>query len=435
MLIAAVFVTGAASLAAAQEPLTLADAVARTLAQNPAVRAVDAGVKEAGSRVDAARSGYMPRLRIAESWQRGDQPVFVFGSILSQRRFTEANFAIDALNHPDPVNNFKTMIGVQQVIFDGARTSAGVRAAKLGASLATLEQRKLAAELRLGVTQAFGQALAAAAEHDAATAAVTAAEEDLRRAKARRDAGFETDASVLALEVHAAQVHARQIRAESDARVARVQLNQMMGEDLDRVYELVAPPPPSAGAALDAAALEAAALEGRPELAQAAAQRDIALASGDVARSMLLPQVGFQAAMEFNGPSFGDRASAWIVGTEVSWDLFSDGASRARRREATFAAERASAERDRLEAAVRVEVRSAVARLEAARAREAVGRAAVEQARESQRIIRDRYDAGMAPASDLLGANTAVLDAETLRTSTLVDLLVSAAALDRAVGR
>jgi len=58
-----------------------------------------------------------------------------------------------------------------------------------------------------------------------------------------------------------------------------------------------------------------------------------------MARSMLLPQVGFQAAMEFNGPTFGDRASAWIVGTEVSWDLFSDGASRARRREATFAAE------------------------------------------------------------------------------------------------
>jgi len=434
-LFAAVIVIAAASPAAAQEPLTLSDAVARTLDQNPAVRAVDAGVKEAGTRVDAARSGYLPHLRLAESWQRGDQPVFVFGSLLSQRRFTEANFAIDALNHPDPVNNFKTTIGVQQVIFDGMRTSAGMRAAALGVSIATLEQRKLAAQLRLGATQAFGQALAASAERDAADAALASAEEDLRRTTARRDAGLETDANVLALEVHTAQMRARQIRARSDAAVALVQLNQTMGEDLDRVFQLVPPPPPVAGDALDRAALEEAALAGRPELAQATAQRDLALASGDTARSMLLPQVGFQAAMEFNGPTFGDRASAWIVGTEISWDLFSDGASRARRREATFAAERASAERDRLEAAVRVEVRSAVARLEAARAREAVGRAAVEQARESQRIIRDRYDAGMAAASDLLRANTALLDAETLRTSTLVDLLVSSAALDRAVGR
>jgi len=230
-------------------------------------------------------------------------------------------------------------------------------------------------------------------------------------------------------------MRARQIGAGRDADVALVQLNQMMGEDLDRVFQLVPPPPPVAGSAAGVSALEETALASRPELAQALAQRDLALANGDMARSMLLPQVGFQAAMEFNGHTFGDRASAWIVGTEISWDLFSDGASRARRREASFAAERASAERDRLESAVRVEVRSAVARLDAARAREAVGRAAVEQARESQRIIRDRYDAGMAAASDLLRANTAVLDAETLRTSTLVDLLVSAAALDRAVGR
>ena len=244
MLIAAAIVSGAASLAAAQEPLTLSDAVARTLAQNAAVRAVDAGVKEAGTRVDAARSGYMPHLRVAESWQRGDQPVFVFGSLVSQRRFTEANFAIDALNHPDPINNFKTTIGVQQVIFDGARTAAGMRAAKLGVSMATLEQRTLAADLQMAATQTFGQALAAGAERDAAAAAVEAAGEDLRRARARRDAGFESEANVLSLEVHAAQVRARQIRAESDARVALVQLNQTMGEDLDRVFQLVLPAPP-----------------------------------------------------------------------------------------------------------------------------------------------------------------------------------------------
>ena len=124
-----------------------------------------------------------------------------------------------------------------------------------------------------------------------------------------------------------------------------------------------------------------------------------------------------------------------MVGTQVSWNLFSGGETRARMREAAAAADRADAERDRLRSSIRLEVRSAVARLESARAREAVGRAVVAQARESQRIIRDRYDAGMAPASELLRANLALLDAETLRTSSVVDLVVSAAALDRAVGR
>ena len=42
----------------------------------------------------------------SETWQRGNQPVFVFGSLLNQRRFTAADFALDALNHPDAIDNF-----------------------------------------------------------------------------------------------------------------------------------------------------------------------------------------------------------------------------------------------------------------------------------------------------------------------------------------
>jgi hypothetical protein len=42
---------------------------------------------------------------VTETVQRGNRPVFVFGSLLSQRRFTAANFALPALNHPDPITS------------------------------------------------------------------------------------------------------------------------------------------------------------------------------------------------------------------------------------------------------------------------------------------------------------------------------------------
>jgi outer membrane protein TolC len=103
--------------------------------------------------------------------------------------------------------------------------------------------------------------------------------------------------------------------------------------------------------------------------------------------------------------------------------------------EAGAAATRASAERALAESGIKLDVRSAWLRLEAARARVAVGAAAVAQARESQRIIRDRYEAGLAGVSDLLRAADAVLDAELQDTSTRVDVIIEAAALDRAVGR
>jgi len=433
-LLVAALTLGLARAAAGQEPLSLQQATALTLAHHPALRAADAGGREADERLHEARAGYWPTASIVESWQRGDQPVFVFGSLLSQRRFSAEHFAIDALNHPDPLNNFRTLFAVEQPIFDGARTPASVRAAQLGQTIAELDRARLAADLTLATTEAYGRVLQAQAARHAADAAVVAAEEDLRRAQRRRDAGLETDASVLALDVQLAQMRERQIRATSDEDVARVELNQAMGVELERIYTLSEPVVP-AREPLDLPALEAAAVATRPELRRAEAERSLADASRGVAKSALLPHVSVQAGLELDGATFGDRASAWLVGTQVSWTLFSGGATQARLRQATFAAERAAAERDRLEAAVRVEVRASWARLNAAGAREIIGRRAVEQARESQRIIRDRYDAGLAPASELLRANTSVLDADALRTGALVDLLVSAAALERATGR
>jgi outer membrane protein TolC len=73
--------------------------------------------------------------------------------------------------------------------------------------------------------------------------------------------------------------------------------------------------------------------------------------------------------------------------------------------------------------------------LENARARRAASAAAVDEARESQRITRDRFDAGLAPVNDVLRASTAVLDADADRIAALVDSIVAGAALRRAVGR
>jgi len=113
-----------------------------------------------------------PRLDLTETWQRGNQPVFVFGSILAQRNFTEANFAIDALNHPDPVSNFRTGISVEQLVFDGVRTLSANRSAAIGEEIADAGSRDTTAMLRLGATTAYGEVLMAQANRAASAAAL-----------------------------------------------------------------------------------------------------------------------------------------------------------------------------------------------------------------------------------------------------------------------
>ena len=87
------------------------------------------------SALTQARAGYLPKVDVAESWQRGNQPVFVFSSLLAQRQFTAADFALDALNHPDAVDNFRSAVMIEQSLFDGA-TRANVAAAGIGHDMA-----------------------------------------------------------------------------------------------------------------------------------------------------------------------------------------------------------------------------------------------------------------------------------------------------------
>ncbi len=91
--------------------------------------------------------------------------------------------------------------------------------------------------------------------------------------------------------------------------------------------------------------------------------------------------------------------------------------------------------RDDARARAEVDVVAALQQVTTARARQTVGAAAVAQARESQRIIRDRFDAGLAPVTDVLRAASAVLDADARRVTALVDLVTGTARLNLALGR
>jgi len=71
----------------AQPPLSLSEAIARAKARNPDAGSTRAAEREAAERVTQVRGDYFAKVDVAESWQRGNHPVFVFSSLLVQRRF------------------------------------------------------------------------------------------------------------------------------------------------------------------------------------------------------------------------------------------------------------------------------------------------------------------------------------------------------------
>jgi outer membrane protein len=422
--------------ASAQSPLSLSlsDAIVRARAHNPDAGSAAVAEREAAERVTQARGGYFPKVDVAESWQRGNHPAFVFSALLAQRQFTAADFALDAINHPAATDNFRTAFTVEQSLFDRT-ASANVRTASIARDIAATGRQLVDHDLTAAVTDAFGRVLVAAGTVRAAAATVDTARADRELSGNRRDAGRVTDADVLQMDVYLARALEQQVQATTDERIARARLNQLMGEPLSTMFALDAAPPAVAIDSIDLAGLEDEALQHRPEVALAKQQEEVAAAAVNAAEAAFLPQVAALGAWELNGGTWTSRSSSWVAGVTARINLFHGLADKARLTEARQQVTRRALERDKAETMARLDVRIAIARLEAARASEAVGRASADQARESRRIIRDRYESGLTDAAMLLRAADAEQQSDAQQIVASVNVLTATATLQRAIGR
>ena len=145
-IVAIILITARASSAgmASASELGLVEAVRTALEKHPALRVAEYQAAAAASGVDQARAGFLPRVDFSEGFMRSDNPVYAFGSLLNQGRFTSADFAVDRLNNPDPINNWRTNLSGNVPLFLGGRTFLGYQQAQLGRDAA--DQGRVRAE-------------------------------------------------------------------------------------------------------------------------------------------------------------------------------------------------------------------------------------------------------------------------------------------------
>ena len=222
----------------------------------------------------------------------------------------------------------------------------------------------------------------------------------------------------------------------ADLNVAKSALNDALGLPLDTTHVLT-----TSLTALDLPDLTLTALEKdasatRPEAHQVHLSADVAKTQADSARSALLPQVGFHAAFEADRQQFINKGGAnWLASVGLRWNLFNGMADKARIEESSHLLERAHPDEQRMDSAVRLEVRRAWADLGAAQQRIEVAKAAVAEAEESLRITQNRYESGMSNVTDLLRNETAVLESRTRYLAAVHDQRIAATMLDLAAGR
>ena len=416
--------------------LRLSEAVKTALEKHPALRVAEYHAAAAASGVEQARAGFFPRVDLSEGFSRSDNPVYAFGSLLNQGRFTSGDFAVDKLNHPDPITNWRTNLSGSVPLFLGGRTVLGYQQAQLGQNAAEQGRLRAEQEVIFGVIRAYSAILLSREALATVQAAVRTAEANLAAAETRYDAGLVVASDALAARVRLARLREEAIASANQVRLSHAALNEAMGLPLDHAQRVTGQLdlPPPLYEQLDG--LETLAQTHRPDYRQVdlEAQRlekDILRAKG-----ALLPTMHMMGNYEINNERFASNGQdSWSVGVVLNLNLFNGGGDRARIVEAQANFQRAVAQRERLANAIGLEVHDAFLAHLTARERVAVARDAVTQAEESLRIVQDRYEAGLTTIVELLDSETTLTAARTNLTRTLYDATVSQARLDLSLGR
>jgi outer membrane protein len=391
----------------AQQRLSLSEAVTRALEHNPDL-AIDApGQAAARSEFKAAKAGYLPRIDFEQSYLAGDNPVFVFGTLLTQRQFTVNNFALPSLNNPESIDNLQTRATLQQNIWDFGRTRARREQAQMGINMAGQLHEEHKLQVLLSVFESYYSTSLASDALETARLALHSAEAIESQAKARVESGLAVEADLLRSRVYLASAKQQEIQALGQLDTARAQLNRLMGNPLGEPVGVTAPLTIKPVLLPSEESLLAEQKQRRPDYQALLAelrQAELAVSSRSKER---LPVLAGYANWEMDNPSFSNFGGAnWAAGITLRWNVFAGGSDAAQLEGARQRLQQKKRQLAAMESAMALEIRRALIQYRAAEQQVLAAQAAEAQSEEGLRILRNRYDAGLATMTDILSAES-----------------------------
>ena len=397
--------------ARAQEPLTLRQAIQIALKQNPDVGAAQAGIDEAKANAGLARTQYLPQVNFTEDMSRGNDPVYVFGTRLRQQRFTQGDFALDALNKPESLGNFATRISGGWLLFDSFHAQKMVQSADSMRKSAASSAEAVDQKVVFNVVQAYQEVLYAErqveiAQHELATAeALMGSVDDHVRA------GLAVESDLMSAQVRVAGRKQEQIAAQGNLELARAQLRLAMGVP-DFEVSAIRPIEPKTFPTVDLEQAVQGAMKNRRDLGALTEAQSAQAAAERAARLSVGPRISAYGNWEndLESPA-GQGGSNWVAGVQVGIDVLPFG-KRSQVAKERAARARVDAQLSAYQQRVRLEVNKAVIQRRTAGLSLETARTAIDQAAESLRILKNRYAAGLATITDLLRAEDAEREAQ-----------------------
>ncbi|HNT28227.1 MAG TPA: TolC family protein [bacterium] len=427
---------------AADELLTLDEALQSAVEANPTYLAAVKSAEAADNKRLLVRAGFMPVISSELGYKRttlNSAPVPGASSFQDMLGMFNPSALNPAATMPkdrsesDSYNNYSLSLLVTQNIWD-FKTYYNYQGAGHTRSAVELDADAAVNNLYLTVVQAYFAVLAADATLVSARGSVAQMEKRLETATAQVDNGLRTPVDKLRAEADLASARLNLIKATNLRENAVKSLATAIGRDPAQGVRI---DPDARSGALeigDPAQAASDALARRPDARALKEKISAARSTAQAARGDYYPQFKANAGVSYGGYEFDALKYNWYIGAAVSWNIFAGLATQTQAKDADTAVAVLELNLRALELSVRQEIESAIIAVREAREKEEPTRTMYDAAKAALELADQRFEQGLGTITDVSDAQALYEQASAALIQTRYDLETATARLKKALG-
>ena len=406
---------GAQSPAAETGPsaLTVNQAVARALANQPLIQQAQAAVEAARARVGEAQASYYPFVNGTASYNRLSDQSFSIASVLPP------SVPLSSLVPPSllplfesplslvPVDNWDFSVGLNQVIYQFGKRGIQVKLAENGVAAAQIGVEQIQVSLAYQTVQVFYSVLFLRDQLAALDSQMKNLQEHLDGVHARMETGSASKYDELSTEARVTALQSQRIDAQNMLDKAEIGMRQLLGMDEAAPLALEGSFAPSLTGVPDPGALLGASLANRTEVRQAAEAESAAELGRRLVFASSLPTLSAHASFGYKTgilPNLNSLTMDWVAGVNLNVPVFQGFMALRQRDEALGKLEGARANSLAVKRTVTTQVLQAIRDVQAARSQVESAQAQLDQAQQVLEVVKVQYDLGLLTNLEYLDA-------------------------------
>tara|TARA_R110000868_G_scaffold89586_2_gene249335 strand:+ start:324 stop:1640 length:1317 start_codon:yes stop_codon:yes gene_type:complete len=392
------------NLAAQNSKISKEEVVEKLLSNNSTLKSAAQDVLSAKSVLQQSNAVILPQVELSYTAITTTNPLMAFGSRLNQERLVANDFNPALLNDPDRINNYATVVEVQQPIFnmDGIHQR---QAAKLGYEISTLQENRKKDFMILEAEKAY---MDLQLSHEA----LKVSKQALETMRAQFNVAVQLEVEGIIQKVDLLEVSIA--LSETENRLSNAKSNLQNASDylaylIQATPEGVYTPKDSLKKNITLVDTSAIILPERRadiialELAERANNSNL-----KSSKAAFIPKINaFGSYQLYDDKAFQADASGYLVGARLSWNLFQGNQRTGKINQSKAEHEKSKIHLENYKAQSQMEIRRTLRRVQDASERIETSRLMLKQAKESLRIRSNRFKEGMEKPADLSAAQSA----------------------------